>query len=1407
MRQWISDLQLDCANYASRFRWVACQLDYLCELPNDKARIHALEKLPPNLFETYERILERTLARSEAVQKIVERTLRWTLGAVGRLTIPQLIEAIATDEDENCLNEYAIIDEEDIFRYCSSLVRKAANKDCVELAHFTVEEFLKAIDPRKTPRLTRFAHLKETSDAVLGQTCLTYLTYDDFAKTKIQEMFWISKHPFWTYAATQWHEHIAKERDNKIIQDLMRRFFHYSISPQFVVWNRYTWLHSNKMLQLTETENKEEIYRQWKSTRFAYVDSVIPLHQAAYLALEECTQWLVFEGSDPNKTSIMGTPLECALSSAASDDPDEIAILHIVSILLKANADIHLTSEAHDGETLLALAVKTENPSLIRAILDAGAKIDMNCIKMINDRMSRKRSSGKALPAFLECISYEDVPASIQPVLMNLALNYRSTTEKTLSILKGSSVSFSENAELLDLTLIEAALQGQLDVVARTIPFLKNSISSRIGEKERTALHCACMNGHYDIVCLLLSKGAKVNAQDEDGNTPAHLCIDTKVDFKILEALIAHGSVISIVNNNHMNLLCFAAQNGRPDVLAFLLSKDPTAEYRNMRAKNGNTLVLCALASEYKPREMVQLAGDALPLSECLAGNEDGDTGLHVATKMNDMEHMSYFLDKGNLNEQTNNGSTALHVAVTDGNAKAAKLLLNRGANICITTNDGDTPLHLAATQYPDDLEAILSAQGIETIINKKDENGRAAIHIAFLSQYFTSNTLALMAMLFRIPTIDVDSTDRDDETPLIHLATRMAMDRVGHNDIYDAIKLLLCKDVDLNKRDKAGSTALHYLLNTKLTEIVASTIDLLMDNGVDVLVRNKKGFVAVEVLLQNIVFFDVQAKGLSNRQMRILGNLLRRIPDENFNALHRGCTRSFVLALHYKAKALAEELAPRTLDVDLSYAEYTTAFCPLDACCAYECDFRMFEMLACRSKDLSKKNNAGNTLLHLACSYNKDDILEYLLARKVDIEVEDNTGSTPLNLALVFGRPAMMEALLDAGANPAHLNRGQANLWHAAASSTSPEVLNKLFQRSKIVELEARTSFGYTPLLCAIANGRKENVEKLLAHDTKLNAIDDSANGVLHLASIVGNSEILRILIQKGPFLNINGLNSQGQSPLFLAAAYGHQTSVAILLEAGGDPDTKDENEQTLVHHVALNGQAGILMRLESENVAFDLEAKNSIGRTPLLCATQAGHALMVGHLLDQGASIDAVGTDGFGLLHLAAYYGKASVISTVFLYAKPLDDRKEQHVIDINFRLPIYGDTALGIAAACNHLAVFEALLDNGADLKPTNNQGWNALHIAAVNKRRGIFKALFNHCELWDIKFDVNARDKKGRTALMLLEGQGAEKGMVKLMKKMLMEKGAKKLELMPEEVARRREVEWWEGCGGFCNVDRV
>ena len=194
------------------------------------------------------------------------------------------------------------------------------------------------------------------------------------------------------------------------------------------------WLHSRELLDDVVIEDIEEMCRDLQSTDFQYIDSVLPLHRASSLALEELTQLLVSEGADPNKTSIMGTPLECALRSRSADDPEEEAILHVVSILLESNADIHLSSRVRNGKTLLTLAAEAENPNLFKLIVDTGVKIDMSCLKIISD----VRFTSPALRASLKCISYEDVPASIKPLFMDIALNFESTTEKRLGILENS---------------------------------------------------------------------------------------------------------------------------------------------------------------------------------------------------------------------------------------------------------------------------------------------------------------------------------------------------------------------------------------------------------------------------------------------------------------------------------------------------------------------------------------------------------------------------------------------------------------------------------------------------------------------------------------------------------------------------------------------------------------------------------------------------------------------------------------------------------------------------------------------------------------------------------------------------------------------------------------------------------
>ena len=66
--------------------------------------------------------------------------------------------------------------------------------------------------------------------------------------------------------------------------------------------------------------------------------------------------------------------------------------------------------------------------------------------------------------------------------------------------------------------LIETAQQGDLDLARNA---LQAGADVDATYRNVTALWWACQEGHFEIVKLLVSRGADVNVRDEDGFTPA----------------------------------------------------------------------------------------------------------------------------------------------------------------------------------------------------------------------------------------------------------------------------------------------------------------------------------------------------------------------------------------------------------------------------------------------------------------------------------------------------------------------------------------------------------------------------------------------------------------------------------------------------------------------------------------------------------------------------------------------------------------------------------------------------------------------------------------------------------------------------------------------------------------------
>lgn len=132
-----------------------------------------------------------------------------------------------------------------------------------------------------------------------------------------------------------------------------------------------------------------------------------------------------------------------------------------------------------------------------------------------------------------------------------------------------------------------------------------------------------------------------------------------------------------------------------------------------------------------------------------------------------------------------------------------------------------DSVLHIAAESQSELIETFIGA-GIDIDV-------RGDFNLTPLHSAVRSNNLKAVQILIQ-NNANINLGDKNDKTPL-HYASLL-----GYTDITQ--ELLQCKDVDVNKVDIDGDSAIHKAVKKNFSEIVS----LLIKAGVDISVKNKEG-------------------------------------------------------------------------------------------------------------------------------------------------------------------------------------------------------------------------------------------------------------------------------------------------------------------------------------------------------------------------------------------------------------------------------------------------------------------------------------------------------------------------------------------------------------------------------------
>jgi len=163
------------------------------------------------------------------------------------------------------------------------------------------------------------------------------------------------------------------------------------------------------------------------------------------------------------------------------------------------------------------------------------------------------------------------------------------------------------------------------------------------------------------------------------------------------------------------------------------------------------------------------------------------------------------------------------------------------------------------------------------------------------------------------------------------------------------------------------------------------------------------------------------------------------------------------------------------------------------------------------------------------------------------------------------------------------------------------------------------RDRFGQTPLDLALAYKNVSVVAALLRIGKRLPASEEAAEGAMQSASLRGQTEIARLLIDAG--FDIHQPIAKGSTYLHDAALKGQRKMVQLLLNKGAAVDAFDESGATPLHNAALNGSADVIALLLDHGAKIDLREEQS-GATALMLAASLGRTDAVRLLLTRGAS-----------------------------------------------------------------------------------------------------------------------------------------------------------------------------------------
>ena len=238
---------------------------------------------------------------------------------------------------------------------------------------------------------------------------------------------------------------------------------------------------------------------------------------------------------------------------------------------------------------------------------------------------------------------------------------------------------------------------------------LKHSVDFRgVDKLGRSILHGASVNGHDDLVRILVNAGLDIDVRGGAGETPLHDSGRTGY-ISVAKTLIDLGANPLTEDNHRRTPRLVAMQNGN-EAVAQLLEQKELQLGHGLGETNQSSLSAWSIAAQRRPDLMKALIVHGCDLNE---GNPDtGRTALHYAAPNNDVEILEQALQAGAKPDVFDKFNKAtLILAAANGGAEGTEALVKYGAGVDIQ-DYGVIPLSMALSMQHFKVAVVLINAG-----------------------------------------------------------------------------------------------------------------------------------------------------------------------------------------------------------------------------------------------------------------------------------------------------------------------------------------------------------------------------------------------------------------------------------------------------------------------------------------------------------------------------------------------------------------------------------------------------------------------------------------------------------------------------------------------------------------------